>query len=172
MNKLILAVLIAAFLLLIAPAQATIYVGGEDGVPTISDAIEKASENETIIVYEGIYRENIEVDKSVSIRSYGKASDTVIEAKNSGKNIANIRANNVTISGFTIRNSVGDGIYLDTVEGCNISGNNIYSTRIGIYLLASTNNKITHNLNDNSGIFLNSSNDNLILLSFVTSMDL
>ncbi len=52
MNKLTFAFLIAAFLLLIVPAQATIYVGGEAGVPSISEAIEKASENETIIVYE------------------------------------------------------------------------------------------------------------------------
>ena len=82
MNKLILAFVIAAFLLIIVPAQATIYVGGEDGVATISEAIEKASENETIIVYEGVYKENIEVDKSISIRSYGKSKDTVIEANN------------------------------------------------------------------------------------------
>ena len=165
MNKLILAFLIVAFLLVL-PVQATIYVGGEDGFPSISEAILEAKENETIIVYEGIYKENIEVDKSVSIRSYGKASDTVIGAKYSWKNIANIRANKVTISGFTIRNSVGDGIYLDTVEGCNISANNIYSTRFGIRLFSSSNNIITHNtanLNNNDGIFLESSNDNRIV---------
>ena len=145
MNKLTLAFLIAAFLLVL-PVQATIYVGGDEGVTSISEAIALAKENETIIVYEGIYRENIEVDKSVSIRSYDKASDTVIEAnKYSWKNIVSIRANNVTISGFTIRNSVGDGIYLDAVEGCNISGNNIYSTQIGIHLFSSSNNIITHN---------------------------
>jgi nitrous oxidase accessory protein len=166
MNKLILAFLIAA-VLLVLPVQATIYVGGEEGVNTISEAIEKATENETIIVYEGIYIENIEIDKSVSILSYGGALDTVIEAKNSWKDVVIIRVNKVTISGFTIRNrnSKADGIYLDAVEGCNISDNNIHSTRIGIYLFLSNGNKISHNtvnFNDNSGILLGSSNDNFI----------
>ena len=45
MDKLTLAFLIAAFLLLIAPAQATIYVGGETGVPSISEASEKEKDN-------------------------------------------------------------------------------------------------------------------------------
>jgi len=45
MNKLILAVLIAAFLLVL-PVQATIYVGGDEGVTSISEAIALAKENE------------------------------------------------------------------------------------------------------------------------------
>jgi hypothetical protein len=74
MNKLILAVLIAAYLLLIFPAQATIYVGGENGVPTISEVIEKASENETIIVCEGIYRENVVIDKTLILKASGNVT--------------------------------------------------------------------------------------------------
>jgi len=51
MNKLILAVLIAAFLLVL-PVQATIYVGGDEGVTSISEAIATAKENESISIYE------------------------------------------------------------------------------------------------------------------------
>jgi pectin methylesterase-like acyl-CoA thioesterase len=75
MNKLILAVLIAA-LFLVLPVQATIYVGGEDGVTTVSEAIEKANENETIIVYEGVYRENVVIDKPLVL--YFLKSGTII----------------------------------------------------------------------------------------------
>jgi len=69
MNKFIVAVLIAAALLVL-PAQATIYVGGDDGVPTISEAIEIAKGDETIIVYEGVYRENVIIDKPVVLYLY------------------------------------------------------------------------------------------------------
>ncbi|MCK4347356.1 MAG: right-handed parallel beta-helix repeat-containing protein, partial [Thermoplasmatales archaeon] len=132
---------------------------------TIQEAVIMAKDGDNIIVCPGTYRENIVVDKSVYICSYGGASDTIIEAKNNRKNIVNINANKVNISGFTIRNSKAEGIYLKYADNCNLSGNNIYSTRNGIHLSLSNNNTISYNtvnLNDNSGIYLVSSNDNFI----------
>jgi parallel beta-helix repeat protein len=140
---------------------------GDEYFRSIQAAVDGANDGDEIVVCSGTYKEkNIEVDKSVDIHSYAGSSNTIIEARYIFDGVITITANKVHLSGFTIRNSKGDGIYLDAVEGCNISGNNIYSTRIGICLLSSPNNKITHNtanLNDNSGIFLKSSNDNLIL---------
>ncbi len=132
---------------------------------SIQAAVDRAKEGNEIIVCPGTYRENIEVDKSVSIRSYKGVSDTIIEAKNSTDNVISITANKVNISGFTIRNSDADGIFLNDADDCNLSGNNMYSTRNGIFLLSSTNNTISHNTancNNNSGISLEDSNDNLI----------
>jgi pectin methylesterase-like acyl-CoA thioesterase len=80
MNKLILAIT-ATFLIIIVPAQATIYVGGEAGLASISEAIEAATENETIIVYEGIYRENVVIDKPLILKAAGNVT---VEAADNG----------------------------------------------------------------------------------------
>jgi parallel beta-helix repeat protein len=144
---------------------------GDEYCNTIQEALYMAEEGDTIIgdtiiVCPCIYKENIVVDTSVCIQSYAGASDTVIEAKDNRKNIVIIKANKVTISGFTIRNSNAEGIYLRQANGCNISANDIHSVRNGIHLYSSSNNKIsrnTINLNDNKGIYMEYSHNNSIL---------
>ncbi len=138
---------------------------GDDYFTSIQAAVDSAKEGDEVVVCPGTYVENIVVDKSVSICSYAGASDTVIEAKNIDDNIINITTNKVTIGGFTIKNTEANGIYLDAAVGCNLSGNNIYSTQNGIRLFLSDRNQIylnTANLNNNSGISLEDSNNNLI----------
>jgi nitrous oxidase accessory protein len=138
---------------------------GDEYFTSISAAVDNAKEWDDIVVCPGTYKENIEVGKSVCICSYAGAADTVIEAKNIDDNIINITTNKVNISGFTIKNTEANGIYLDAAVGCNLSGNNIYSTQNGIRLFLSNRNQIylnTGNLNNNSGISLEGSNDNLI----------
>lgn len=115
MNKLILA-LIAAFLLLIAPAQSAIYVVGDAGLTSISEAIEKASENETIIVCEGVYRENVVIDKPLILKASGNVT---IEAPDNNKDVMLIKANNVVFSGFKVTGG-NAGIGLDNAQGCEI----------------------------------------------------
>jgi parallel beta-helix repeat protein len=141
-------------------------VKGDYYCDTIQEAVDMAVDGDEIVVCLGTYRENINITKSISLKSHSESSNTIIEAKNITDDVITVTANKVAISGFTIRNSEANGIYLDAVEGCNLSGNNIYSTRYGTHLLSSDGNTISHNmvnLNDNSGIFLESSNDNLIL---------
>jgi len=140
MNKLILAVLIAAFLLLIAQAQATIYVGGETGVATISEAIEKAKKNENIIVYEGIYRENVVIDKPLVLKAAGNVT---IEAHDPGP-VVLIKVNNVVFSGFNVKGG-RVGIYLVRIQGCKIENNTVNMNLEGIQLIRSNNNKVGNN---------------------------
>ena len=142
------------------------YVKGDFYCDTIQEAVDMANDGDTIIVCPGTYRGNIVVDKPVSILSYGGASETVIEAKDNRKNIVIISANKVNISGFTIKNFKAEGIYQKYADDCNLSGNNIYSTRNGIHLFSSNNNIISYNtvnLNDNSGILLEYSSNNEIV---------
>ncbi len=161
MNKLTLAFLIAAFLLLIVPAQATIYVGGETGVPSISEAINKAKENETIIVCEGIYRENVVIDKSLILKASGNVT---IEALDNNKDVMLIKANNVAFSGFNVTGG-NAGIGLDNVQGCEIENNSMFENDYGIGLISSSGNSIKNNLansNHYCGIGLWTSSGNII----------
>jgi len=124
-----------------------------------------------IIVYDGNYTENVKVNKSgLTIRSENGTDKTIVRAKNSDDHVFEVTASNVTISGFTVENATGydkSGIYLDSVEHCNISDNNESNNSVGIYLLHSPgNNKIANNeanSNDRGGIIVscNSSNNTL-----------
>jgi parallel beta-helix repeat protein len=159
MNKLILAFLIAAFLLLIAPAQATIYVGGETGVPSISEAIEKANENETIIVCEGIYSENVAIDKPLILKASGNVT---IKAADDSSFVVWIRANNVVFSGFNVKGGFA-GIHLGNVRGCRIENNSVSENDYGIGLISSSGNSIINNTacdNRKEGIHLGDSSGN------------
>jgi parallel beta-helix repeat protein len=157
MNKLILAVLIAAFLL-IMPAQATIYVGGDDGVTSISEAIEKAKENETIIVSEGIYSENVVIDKPLVLKASGNVT---IEARNDSATVVWIKAHNVVFSSFNVKEGY-IGIRLNNVQNCKIENNSVFENDYGIALLSSSGNTIANNTafnNKVNGILLRDSSD-------------
>ncbi|MBN1761942.1 MAG: hypothetical protein JW878_02520, partial [Methanomicrobia archaeon] len=105
---------------------------------TIRDAIcsHNTVNGTTIVVDPGIYTENLEVNKSVTIRATsGDPADTIVRAVNASLHVFAIRANNVNISGFTIENATAAaGIYLANVEGCAISNNNAMENDYGIYL--------------------------------------
>ena len=83
----------------------TLYVGGgEPGNYTyIQDAVENASDGDTVFVYKGVYHENIIVDKSVKLMGEDKYS-TIIDADKQGDGVK-IIANNVTFCNFTVRNT-------------------------------------------------------------------
>jgi len=140
MNKLILAVLIAAFLLVL-PVQATIYVGGDDGFPSISEAILEAKEKETIIVYEGIYKENVVINKPLVLKAAGNVT---IEAANSDKDVVEITANDVVFSGFNVKRGY-TGISLNIVQSGKIENNSVFENDFGIGLILSCNNIIANN---------------------------
>ena len=136
---------------------------------SIQGAVNAADPGDTVYVYNGLYIENIYLDKEISVRSIsGKPDKNIVTAKNPHDHVFHVIANNVTISGFSI-NGANDtqkaGIYLENTQGVMISNNNLSSNRLGIYLESSNTNML--NLNDVSenevGIFLNASQDNWII---------
>ena len=152
-------------------AARRITVGSDDNkdFPSIQEAVNAAEPGDTVYVYNGLYMENIYIDKEISVRSIsGKPEINIVTAKNPHDHVFHVIANNVTISGFSI-NGANDtqkaGIYLENTQGVMISNNNLSSNRLGIYLESSTTNML--NLNDVSenevGIFLNASKDNWII---------
>ncbi|UGV41783.1 hypothetical protein J7W08_05780 [Methanococcoides orientis] len=116
-------------------SAATITVGDNgQNFTTISDAVFNASSGDTILVSDGIYTENIDVNKALTIISENGSTTTVIQSSvGSAFNVNNI--NNVTICGFNITgatNSDMAGIKLTSAYDCNISNNNLNGNNFGI----------------------------------------
>ncbi|MGB3459078.1 MAG: NosD domain-containing protein, partial [Halobacteriota archaeon] len=158
----------------------------------IQDAIDNATAGETICVKDGEYKENVDVDKGLTIRSENGAASTTVNALYSNDHVFEVTADYVSISGFTVKGAIGSwnaGIYLDSNIGhCNIYDNNASGNCYGIYLswsskyhtitgntisnndvggirlTGSSNNTISGNtaLNNNYGFFLDSSSSNTI----------
>ena len=100
----------------------------------IQDLIDNASIGDTIYIPNGTYYENIIINKSISL--LGENKDTTIIDGNGNGTVVDIFADEVTISGFTIRNGA-TGIYL-RFSMCIITGNKITSNKVdGICLLGS-----------------------------------
>ena len=127
-------------------------------------AIDAASPGDTLQVAMGVY-DKITIQKSLNLVGNG----AIIRA-GSRDACVNIDADNVGISGFTVRDGFY-GIKLNSVSGCNVSNNTvIYCTQPGIALIFSDGNTITgNNASFNGivgegwyGIYLSNSNDNLI----------
>ena len=155
----------------------TLYVGGTgaQNFTTIQDAIDNASEGDTVFVYNGTYYENIIVDKSLILFGENR-NNTVIDGNESGDVIC-LYADGITVSFFTIKNSlksvlIGDhrenwrsaGIYINSKYNL-VSDNNIISNNHGI-LIEHSNNTICRNTvknNQHYGIFISGYSNNNIL---------
>jgi len=83
-----------------------------DDYPTIQEAINAASDGDTIFVKTGIYHEHLDVNKAVSLVGENTVT-TIIDGSGTGR-VVYIDRSNVTISGFTIKNgSTGIELQLD-----------------------------------------------------------
>jgi nitrous oxidase accessory protein len=108
-----------------ASKNTTIFVDddGNADYKTIQEAIEAATEGDTIFVYSGMYHENIEVDKSLIINGEDKVS-TIINGE-SNEDLIKIFADGVTLSGFTIQQSMYKSNGINIYSNYNIIENNI-----------------------------------------------
>jgi PGF-CTERM protein len=132
---------------------ATIYVPDDQG--TIQAAVTAANPYDTIIVRDGIYHENVDVGKQLTIRSENGAAVTTVTAVDMGDHVFEVTVDYVNISGFNVAGATDSskaGFYLSDRQHCNISNNNAAGNNKGIYLLSSSNNTLTSNTaNSNYG---------------------
>lgn len=116
---------------------------------SIQSAIDAAAPGSIILVSSGTYYEYLVIDKPIILVGEDKAT-TIIDGNGTG--IVHIKSKNVTINGFTIRNS-GIGICLEQSNFSVISGNIITLNRFqGIILDKSFNNLIDGNLILRNGV--------------------
>jgi len=125
----------------------TLYVGGtgEGNYTMIQDAIDNASDDDTIFVYDegSPYYENVKIDKSITL--IGEDRNTTVIDGGGSRNVILINVDRVTIFGFTLRN--GEWGICIWFSNCNIlSSNKIYeNVYSGIHAKKSSYNKIINN---------------------------
>lgn len=187
-------VLLALLPLAVHAATITVGPGGYD-YASIQEAVDAAKPCDTIEVYGGIYNENVNVSKCLTLRGIGMP---VVDAGGSGSAIT-LSADGIALEGFAERNSsrgwgrlgagimvtsknntIGSndacnneyGIYLSYSENNNISGNNASNNNDGICLFYSSNNTLYDNSacnNEDDGIFLKGSGGNIMQNNHMSS---
>ncbi len=164
--------ILAAMLLLLLASVATakvVYV--PDNYPTIQQAVNAASDGDTIVIRDGVYIENIKINKSIIIKSENGSANCILQAAYKRKPVFDVNADHVNISGFTIKNSTAfriAGIRVNAAN-CNIANNSIQNNYIGVYLRYSDNNYVKNNVisNNTFGIELYHSKDNVIKNKYI-----
>lgn len=134
---------------------------------SIQTAVNAADPGDTIIVRDGIFTENVNVNKRLTIQSENGSDSTIVQAANSNDHVFEVKADYVTISGFTVKGATAyRGIYLLHADYCTISNNNVNSNRNGIEFWDSNNNNTlmnnTASNNSYDGILLRMSSNNTL----------
>ena len=121
--------------------------------PTITSAINHASQGDTIVVKPGVYHENIEINKSLTLQ--GEDNKNTLIIGNGGPNkpaVLTLEAASIKVTGFTIessnsstpsQNALGINIQGDS---CTISGNIIQNNYFGIFCALQSFTTITNNI--------------------------
>jgi peptide/nickel transport system substrate-binding protein len=190
------------WLLYIAEAEPKTWTVDDDGPAdfhTIQEAINAANPGDTVFVKSGIYVENVVVNKSLSL--VGEDLDTCVVDGNVdyygifAPIAIKVQANDVNITGFTIRNEgfYGDGVviyessntrffnnlvaraYWDGARLVYSSNNQLLNNTItkcggaGIRIFSSNSNKVSDNIvTEYGGILLSRSSDNTLSGNSIT----
>jgi nitrous oxidase accessory protein len=124
-----------------------------DDFATIQEAINNSSKGDTVFVKSGIYNDLALINKSISF--IGENKDTTIIDSIGIESRVYIEANDVTVTGFTIKNADSHGIRLGLIHfeadsiyqpiGCKIVGNNLINNFEGINVRGGSEHIISEN---------------------------
>lgn len=171
--------IILLFILWAAVTQAeaaiiTVNNSGDGNYTSIQEAVNNAHNGDTVFVSPGVYRENIMVNRELTILSHpilsgSQTNRTYIIGTVSDNAIFSISSDNVTVNGFHIagtpfgQNTYQEvGFYLEDVRNCSLNNNMLILTDQGIVLKNSQGNHLNGNLVSlgNEGIVLDNSEKN------------
>ena len=149
----------------------TIYVDDDGGADykRIQDAIDNASEGDTVFVYSGTYFEDVKINTSIVLQGEDKER-TIIHGGGfgSGDAVVYVSTDNVEITRFSVRNSCpywpGSGIRLHSNEQCMVTDNIVYDCFLGISTFITSNGTIIMNTVSDTefGIYVQGSKRNTI----------
>ena len=111
------------------------------GYRTIASALRRAANGDTVVVCAGTYPEHVTVSKAVTLRGDG---NPVIDA--TSFNVAvRITGDGATVTGLTITNATGQGVFATNVADVTISDNAVEHNDLGVggkstYLYCTTKN--------------------------------
>lgn len=149
---------------------------------SIQAALDEAEVGDTILVKPGTYTENLDISKSVVLRSEAGFENTAIQAANPDKHAIYIRATKVTVEGFSVYGATEwgrVGIFLSEGSSfCTIRKNRCgfdgeHRNFYGISIIGSANHNISENIAgfneygiylsfaENNSIFSNNFSDNI-----------
>jgi len=118
----------------------------------IQEAINNASEGDTIFVSSGTYHEHVVVNKTVNL--VGEDVETTVICGNGTQVVMKIVNPNVNITSFTIRNGA-EGVYLlDSADSCVVINSKMMNNSVGVFV-KTDNNVFTGNIivnNNGAGI--------------------
>jgi len=157
-------------------AVITVNNSGEGNYSSIQEAVDNAQNGDTILVNAGVYRENIKVNKELTILSHSALSGsqtnrTYVIGAVPDNAVFSINSGNVTVDGFHIvggpsgTDMSGEvGLYLESVRNCSLSNNMLVLNDLGIVLNNSQGNYLKGNLISfgNKGITLDNSKENVL----------
>jgi nitrous oxidase accessory protein len=142
--------------------------GGAGIETSISAAIARASDGDTIIVHSGTYNGTVHVNKRLTLTGIDTGGERpLVDCR--GQDGIEIFVSNVLVQGFSVRNAtVGiliEGQFSPSVTGVTVLNNKVYDIRgDAIHAEFTDGNNITGNMLSNSsqGILLYSSNETVI----------
>jgi len=142
--------IIVVFIIAIGAVLYVVYLDGigsktlvvPDDYATIGWAVGNATAGDTVYVKSGTYNESINIDKPLSLIGEDMSSTIIVGGHaglhGGGHHTISVRADNVTVSGFTIRSYDFDtpawyfnGIYIGA-NNCNVTGNIIENCDDGV----------------------------------------
>ena len=114
---------------------------------SIQAAVDAANNGDSIIVRDGTYTENVDVNvDNLTIQSENGSDSTIVQAADYNDHVFEVQANYVNINGFTVKGALlKTGIYFNNINNCDILNNIALNNKYGIYLRYSSNNNLTNN---------------------------
>lgn len=127
----------------------------------IQDVVDLAEINDAVEVNAGTYKENVWLDKPITLRGLGMP---IVDGGSTGSPIT-LYADNILLEGFNaVNSSKGGGIEVYS-NNCVIRSNSATGNLFGIYMLNARSNTLSGNTANNNryvGIYLDKSNGNTI----------
>jgi parallel beta-helix repeat protein len=98
------------------------------GYRSVNTAIERAAKGDTVHVCAGTYAESVEVTKAITLEG---DSGAVIDA--TGQNVGvDVSASGATVTGLTVQNATGQGIFVHEARDVTIEQNVIQHNDLGV----------------------------------------